>query len=58
MEQKKNREIIPIFGNVVSVENLKKIITGYFIKDKLPIIKRKSCHIPDAEDWAVVGRTY
>lgn len=54
MEQKKDHEIIPLFDNLVLVENLKKINTGYFIKDNVLMRKWKPFHIPDTEDWAIV----
>lgn len=43
MEQKNDREIIPLFDNVVSVENLMEINAGHVIKDM------KNFHIPDNE---------
>lgn len=54
MEQKKDHEIIPLFDNLISVENMKKDNTGYFIEDNILMRRWKIFHIPDTEDWAVV----
>ena len=53
-EQRKDAEIAPLFGEALADEELGKVPSGYFVKDRTLMRKWRPSHTPALEDWSTV----